>query len=166
MAAVVVVPCPGDAGCRVTLRAEQPAGLAAPEPCAACGARVELHREVLTPDGGLRGCLACGHPELFSRRHFPRAAGLSIVVVAAVLAPFTAYVSLIVAAAVDALLYRFGPVELRCYVCDAAHRGFAPTPQHPRYDHEIGERLKFGERAVMGKPMRPGGTADAPEPEH
>jgi len=28
------------------------------------------------------------------------------------------------------------------------------------------EALRYGARAVMGKPMRPGGTADAPEPEH
>ncbi len=166
MAAVLVVPCGGEAGCRVELSATSPSEFQQEASCPGCGSRVALHRDVLTDAGGLRGCLACGHPELFSRRHFPRTAGIAIVVVAAVLAPFTAYLSLVAAAAIDALLYRFGPVELRCYVCDTAHRGFAPEPSHPRYDHEIGERLRFGDRAVMGKPMRPGGTADAPEPEH
>jgi len=33
-------------------------------------------------------------------------------------------------------------------------------------DRTIEERLKFGENAVMGSPMREGGTAGAPEPEH
>jgi len=51
-------------------------------------------------------------------------------------------------------------------VCGARHRGFSPRPRHPRFDREIDERLRYGERAVMGKPMREGGTADAPEPEH
>ena len=34
------------------------------------------------------------------------------------------------------------------------------------FDREIDERLRYGERAVMGKPMRESGTANAPEPEH
>jgi len=126
----------------------------------------ELHRERLTPSGGLLGCLACGHPELYTQRDFPRLLGLGLVVAAAVLAPFTWYASLLVAAVVDAILYAFAPSMVVCYVCEARHRGFATEPPHPRYDREIEERLRYGPKAVMGKPMRPGGTAGAPEPEH
>lgn len=125
-----------------------------------------LRREALGPQGGLLGCLACGHPELYTQRDFPRAAGIAIVVVAALLAPFTSYVSLFVAALLDALLYRLAPEVVVCYVCRARHRGFPPSPRHPAFDREIEERLRYGAKAVMGKPMRPGGTADAPEPEH
>ena len=125
-----------------------------------------LARERLTDEGGLSGCLACGHPELYVQRDFPRALGIAIVVIAAVLAPSTYYVSLAVAAAVDAVLYAVAPSVVVCYVCGARHRGFSPRPRHPRFDREIDERLRYGERAVMGKPMREGGTADAPEPEH
>lgn len=126
----------------------------------------QLHEDRLTSDGGLLGCLACGHPELYTQRDFPRAAGLAIVVVAALLAPFTWYLSLLVAALLDAVLYVFGGAKVVCYHCRAAHRGFAASPRHPRFDLGIAERLRFGDRAVMGSPMRPGGTADAPEPEH
>jgi hypothetical protein len=126
----------------------------------------ELHRERLSAEGGLLGCLACGHPELYTARDFPRALGLGIVAAAAVLAPFTWYLSLVAAAAVDAVLYRTAPSVVSCYACSARHRGFAPVPRHPRYDLAIAERLRFGAKAVMGAPMRPGGTADAPEPEH
>jgi hypothetical protein len=131
---------------------------------AAAGASLQADRT--TPDGGLLGCLACGHPELYARKDFPRRAGIAIVVLAAILAPFTSYASLVVAALLDLLLYAFGPEVVACYVCGAEHRGFAARPRHPRFDHAIAERLRFGERAVMGKPMRDGGTADAPEPEH
>jgi len=136
-----------------------------------CGAREEwsgagLHLERLTASGGLEACLACGHPELYTQRTFPRAAGIGIVVVAAILAPWTSYVSLGVAAAVDAVLYRCAPSESVCYVCRARHRGFAREPRHPRFDRGIAERLRYGKKAVMGTPMRPGGTAGAPEPEH
>ena len=125
-----------------------------------------LHEGNLTTAGGLTGCLSCGHPELFTHKVFPRRVGILVVVVAAVLAPFTWYLSLAVAAAIDALLYRFAPSAVSCYVCHAAHRGFSPEPGHPHFDREIDERLRYGEKAVMGKPMRPGGTAGAPEPEH
>lgn len=125
-----------------------------------------LTLERLGRAGGLEGCLACGHPELYTQRDFPRALGLVIVLVAAVLAPFTNYVSLGVAALLDALLYRVAPTLVACYVCAARHRGFAREPRHPRYDLTIAERLRYGPKAVMGSPMRPTGTAGAPEPEH
>ena len=110
--------------------------------------------------------MACAHPELYTQKDFPRALGFAIVGVAAVLAPFTHYLSLVAAALIDAVLYRFAPEVVNCYVCHAEHRGFASDPRHPRFDREIDERLRYGERAVMGKAMRPEGTANAPEPEH
>ena len=82
------------------------------------------------------------------------------------LAPFTWYASLAVAAAIDWILFHTARDLVICYVCGARHRGFAPRPRHPRFDREIDERLRYGAKAVMGKPMRAGGTADAPEPEH
>jgi len=120
----------------------------------------------LAPGGGLLECLSCGHGELYTRRDFPRPLGIAIVVVAAVLAPFTWYLSLVGAALLDALLYTVAPSVVVCYVCGARHRGFPTSPRHPRYDLTIAERLRFGHRAVMGSAPRPGGTADAPEPEH
>ncbi len=142
--------------------------LAAPDPSALRQAwdEEELSLEHLAATGGLTGCLACGHPELYTQRDFPRGLGLAIVAVAAVLAPFTWYLSLGVAALLDALLYRFAPAVVVCYVCGAGHRGFASEPRHPRFDRGIAERLRYGPKAVMGSPMRPGGTAGAPEPEH
>jgi len=134
--------------------------------CEACGLEKPLTRERLTSAGGLAGCLVCAHPELFTRKNFPPAIGIAVVVVAAVLAPWTHYISLVAAALVDLALYRLTSDVVVCYVCRAEHRGFAPTPRHPRFDREIAERLKFGPRAVMGKAMRESGTADAPEPEH
>jgi hypothetical protein len=125
-----------------------------------------LHPDRLAPGGGLGGCLACGHVELYTRKRFPKATGVAIVVVAALLAPSTHYASLAAAALLDFLLYRALPDEVVCYVCGAEHRGFPSEPRHPGFDREIAERLRFGARAVMGRPMREGGTANAPDPEH
>ena len=158
--------CPAGDGDGTRVEVASPSSLPAGIECSACSEHHALHLERLTDDGGLVGCLACGHPELFRQKVFPRAVGFGVVVVAAVLAPFTYYASLAVAAGIDALLYWFAPDVVVCYVCESGHRHFSPTPRHPRFDREIDERLKFGERAVMGKPMRAGGTAGAPEPEH
>jgi len=160
------LPCTSEPEWRTRVRADAAAGLPQDLECAHCGARHPLHRESLTASGGLRACVACGHPELYTQKDFPRALGIAIVVLAAVLAPFTHYLSLGAAALLDWVLYRLGPDAVVCYVCRAAHHGFDPSPKHPRFDREIEERLKYGEAAVMGKPMREGGTAGAPEPEH
>lgn len=134
--------------------------------CARCGRSRTLDPDGGDAAGGLWRCLACGHPELYSRKDFPRAAGVGIVAAAAVLAPFTSYASLAAAAALDGALYLLVPDVVACYVCGAEHRGFARAPRHPRFDREIDERLRYGRKAVMGKPMREGGTAGAPDPEH
>jgi hypothetical protein len=126
----------------------------------------ELRLDRRTAEGGITGCLNCGHEELFTVKRFNRTLGISIVVVAAVLAPFTMYISLAVAALLDLVIYHVAPEEVHCYTCGSVHRGFLDTPRHPRFDRTIAERLKYGEQAVMGTPMREGGTADAPDPEH
>lgn len=153
----------------VRLAAPSPGELRGSMACTAAGCEraLPLALEGLEPGGGLHACLACGHPELYTRKDFPPALGISIVVVAALLVPFTPYYSSLAGAALlDALLYRLAPDMVVCYRCQAAHRGFATEPRHPRFDRTIEERLRYGERAVMGSPMRPGGTAGAPDPEH
>ncbi len=125
------------------------------------------HPECRTPSGGLNGCLACGHEELYTRKDFPPALGIGVVVVAAALVPFVPYyLSLVAAALIDFLLHFFAPDVVTCYICRAEHRRYPADPRHPRFDRTIEERLKYGEKAVMGSPKRAGGTADAPEPEH
>ncbi|MFM7297956.1 MAG: hypothetical protein ACKO4Q_12150 [Planctomycetota bacterium] len=164
MSARVALRCPrGD-------EAASPTPVTVPIPdavrCTHCGDVHALAPASVNGQGGLQACTACGNTEIYTQKDFPRSLGIAIVVLAALLAPFTYYASLGVAALIDALLYHFAPNVVLCYVCRSEHRGFPPTPKHPRFDREIEERLKFGERAVMGKPMRQGGTAGAPEPEH
>ena len=168
MSVRVEAPCPrhpeSEAGTPV--EAESPSAIASEFQCSFCGDRHALQVASITPQGGLTACVACAHPELYTQKDFPRGLGIAIVVLAAVLAPFTMYISLVVAALIDAVLFKVARDVVVCYTCRARHSHFAREPVHPRFDREIEERLKFGARAVMGKPMRAGGTADAPEPEH
>jgi len=157
------IECPGGGAHRAAIEWRAQACAA----CPACGAELELHPEEQADGGGLAGCLACAHPELYTRKDFPPALGIGIVAAAAALVPLVPYyLSLVAAALLDGLLYRLAPDAVVCYVCRAQHRGFPQKPPHPRFDRTIEERLRYGERAVMGSPMRDGGTAGAPDPEH
>ena len=159
--------CPGGHASRARVSAETPGSLAAKTACPTCETPLELHVERLASTGGLAGCLGCGHSELYTQKDFPRALGIGIVVTAALLVPVVPYyLSLVGAALLDFLLYHLAPDVVVCYACSALHRGFPKQPRHPGFDRTIEERLRYGERAVMGSAMRPEGTAGAPEPEH
>ena len=160
------LPHPDDPGRMMRLKAHGPFALRRFYLTPEGEAEIALHLDRRTENGGLEGCLACGHPELYARKRFPPALGIGIVVVAAALAPFTSYLSLAVAALVDFVIYKRAREVLVCYRCSAQHQGFAAEPRHPRFDRTIAERLRFGDQAVMGSPMREGGTADASDPEH
>ena len=110
--------------------------------CATCGAESALP---LTPS--LRQarivdrCPACGGEQLYVQRDFNQRAGLAIVVVGAVLAPFTPfYSSLIAATLLDAALYLVLPEITVCYRCHAHFRGFTRNPKHQPFDLHIAEQ--------------------------
>lgn len=161
------LPHPEGGGRLVTLRTDGPFALRDWYYVPESEVKLQLHLDQRTPEGGLTGCLHCGHEELYTRKKFNKTLGFTIVGVAALLVlVFKNYWSLVVAGLLDFALYRIAKDEVVCYSCSAVHRGFGGSPRHPAFDRTIEERLKFGEKAVMGEPMREGGTAGAPDPEH
>jgi hypothetical protein len=110
--------------------------------CPACGAGAVLPvTDALRDAHVVDRCPACGGDQLYVQRDFNQKAGLAVVVVGAVLAPFTPYYSsLFVAALVDALLYAVLPEITICYRCQAHFRGFARNPRHQAFDLHIAEQ--------------------------
>jgi len=103
-------------------------------------------------------CPACQGEQLYVQRDFNQRAGLAIVIVGAVLAPFTPYyASLFVAAAVDAVLYALLPEIAVCYRCQAHFRGFARNPRHEAFDLHVAEQ--YGAPTPAPRP----GTAAPPD---
>ncbi len=121
---------------------EAVAGLDGAGRCPACGAEAALEMPArVHEDRVLERCPACGSKQLFVQRDFNQKAGLAVVVVGAVLAPFTPYYSSLVAAAlIDAALYAVLPEITVCYRCHAHFRGFARNPQHAAFDLHIAEQ--------------------------
>ncbi len=72
-------------------------------------------------------CPICGCRRFFRQKAFPRVLGIGLVVVGAILVPFTYGISLMVLALVDLLIYRGVPMMAVCYLCRAEFRG-VPVP--------------------------------------
>jgi hypothetical protein len=85
-------------------------------------------------------CPACAGSQLYVQRDFNQKAGLGVVVVGAVLAPFTHYASLVVAALVDSALYLMLAEIAICYRCQAHFRGFKRNPKHEPFDLHLAEQ--------------------------
>ena len=75
----------------------------------------------------LEQCPICDCRRFFRQKAFPKVLGIGLVVVGAILVPFTYGVSLMVLALVDLLIYRGVPLMAVCYLCRAEFRG-VPVP--------------------------------------
>ena len=109
--------------------------------CPHCAAvtRVEIS-DALKATHVVESCPACGNGLLYVQRDFNQKAGLGVVIVGAVLAPFTHYASLVVAALIDSALYLMLAEIAICYRCKAHFRGFTRNPQHEPFDLHLAEQ--------------------------
>ena len=125
-----------------TCGAEATAGLDGHGRCAACGAATEFALSPSLRDQRVVDrCPACQGEQLYVQRDFNQRAGLAIVIVGALLAPFTPfYSSLFVAATIDAVLYLLLPEIAICYRCQAHFRGFLRNPRHEAFDLHVAEQ--------------------------
>ncbi len=106
--------------------------------CSHCQTEVALDPSQLEADRLLR-CMVCNNKELYSQKDFNRKLGCAIMTVAILLAVPTYYISLVVGAIVDALLYWRLPWVLVCYRCRAIYRGFDHGTHQP-YELERGAK--------------------------
>jgi DNA-directed RNA polymerase subunit RPC12/RpoP len=128
--------------------------------CAECGRRNELELEQnsrvtcqhcrkeygevssFSSEQGVSRCAICGCRDLFIQKDFNRKVGLTIVVIGAILAPFTKLISLFVCALIDLILYRILPMITICYRCHAIYRGFPGNSSHEGFNLGINDRYR------------------------
>ena len=125
------------------------AGLDGRARCADCGRETSLELSASLRDERLVDvCPACAGKQLYLQRDFNQRAGLAIVFVGALLAPFTPYYSsLVVAALIDASLYALLPEIAVCYRCQAHFRGFRRNPAHHAFDLHVAEQYDSKKQA-------------------
>jgi hypothetical protein len=121
---------------------EAHAGLDGAGRCAVCGAVAQLAiSDSLARSRVVDVCPACDGQQLYTQRDFNQKAGLAVVVLGAVLAPFTPfYSSLFVAALIDAALFAVLPEITICYRCHAHFRRFRRNPAHHAFDLHLAEQ--------------------------
>jgi hypothetical protein len=134
-----------------------------PALCARCGAATPLPQA----GDGLSGCLACACPELYRHRDFNQKLGIAVIAAGAVACiVLHSFLPLLVAAAIDCLLYFTLPDVAICYRCKAHHRGFAGIAALPRFDLERHEHFRFVKAREEGRlPPRPSDPSDPSDPE-
>jgi len=130
----VSFPCPT---CRAPLERRLPDETPG-SPCSRCGTSVTLHADAIV-DGRIERCPACGNTMLYRQKDFRQAIGCLVVLVAAILAPFTYYASLGVAALIDLALYKLAGDVVICYrvPCRAHVRGIPVGPKVGAFDLSI-----------------------------
>lgn len=121
---------------------EAVAGLDGAGACRSCLSSVKVDvPESLRTTRMIEACPACGNGLLYVQRDFNQKVGLGVVILGAILAPFTPfYSSLFVAGAVDAGLYTLLPDVTVCYRCHAHMRGFSRNPAHHAFDLHLAEQ--------------------------
>jgi hypothetical protein len=103
------------------------------------------------PNEPLKSCPTCGCGDLFVRKDFPQKLGLAIVIVAALaflaLASRARYaylgaIVLVIAAAVDAVIYLLVGKVTVCYRCRGEFRDVPVNPEHAAFELAIAEKYR------------------------
>ena len=112
------------------------------QPCEHCGAESAV---VAPPQGAIiERCAACGHDQLYFQKDFNRATGIAIIVVGAVFAPWTYFLSLVGVTILDYIVWRIVKNVIVCYQCQAVHRGYPANPALKPFDLVIHDRHVYG----------------------
>lgn len=89
-------------------------------------------------------CPICGCRHLYRQRDFNRGLGCLLVLVGAILVPWTYGLSLVVLSLVDLALYYRLREAVVCYRCDTVYRDARPGPRQKEFDLLKHDVLKYG----------------------
>lgn len=112
-------------------------------PCPECGTRREVTAENWQGTA-VEACPLCGCSHLYRQRDFNRALGCLLVLVGALLVPWTFGLSLPLFGLIDLWLYRRLKDAVVCYRCDTSFRDAVPTARQGEFDLLKHDVLKYG----------------------
>lgn len=112
-------------------------------PCGSCGKEMKFGS---LKNDMLQSCPVCSCPDLHQHKDFNKKLGLALFVVGAIFAPWTYYLSLIGALAIDAALFPFFPWMQVCYSCKSEFRGWEKNPELDRFNHEVAAKYEYGKK--------------------
>jgi len=111
-------------------------------PCESCDLASSVTAP--SPESIIERCAACGHEELYFQKDFNRRTGIALVVIGAIFAPWTYFLSLLGVTILDYVIWRVVKDVIVCYDCQAVHRGYPPNPSLKPFDLVIHDRHVYG----------------------
>ncbi len=84
-------------------------------------------------------CPVCGCKQLYRKKDFNQAVGCMIILIGALLVPWTYGISLLVLSLVDYLLYRRIKDSVECYKCKSEFKNAVVPEVLEPFDHHIAE---------------------------
>jgi len=84
-------------------------------------------------------CPVCGSKHLYRKKDFNQAIGCIVILIGALLVPWTYGISLLVLSLVDYLLYRRIKDSAECYKCKTEFKNVAVPKKLEPFDHHIAE---------------------------
>ncbi len=84
-------------------------------------------------------CPICGCKDLYRKKDFNQAVGCIIILIGAILVPWTYGVSLLALSLVDFFLYQRVKDSVECYKCKSEYKNIAVPTQIKSFDHHIAE---------------------------
>jgi hypothetical protein len=95
---------------------------------------------LLTPSFDFFKCPVCEGTQFYKRKDFNSAFGCLVILVGAMLVPYTFGLSLLAVAIIDWMLYKKVPDSGVCYACKAEFKGFKLLPDSIKsFDHHTAE---------------------------
>ena len=139
-------------------------GRGAPILCPACGAETLLTLgDSFFERGALDRCALCAERHLYRQKDFNQTTGCVILgvgaagglILAGLYGALWLWAVLLVAAALDAVLYRLVPEVVICYRCKAHVRGLADAGSVPPFDLQLADAIEGRMGGGMTMPPEP-----------
>ncbi|MBC8345809.1 MAG: hypothetical protein ISR82_03580 [Candidatus Marinimicrobia bacterium] len=90
-------------------------------------------------------CPVCGCNHLYRKKDFNQAIGCIIILIGALLVPWTYGISLIVLSIIDFLLYRRIKDSVECYQCKSEYKNMVVPEELNAFDHHTAELYELGD---------------------
>jgi DNA-directed RNA polymerase subunit RPC12/RpoP len=91
--------------------------------------------------GKVDRCVICDHIRFYVQKDFNPRLGILIFILGVLFSYHTKFISLVVATAIDFILYKVLNTVTICYHCRAIYRGFEEDPTHRGFDHNLAMSL-------------------------
>ena len=114
--------------------------------CPNCNQVIQLSNRDWTdnPPRRIETCPVCDCRHFYRERHFNRALGCFLVLIGAVLVPWTFGLSLVLLSGVDLVMYHKLSESVVCYRCDTVYIDAKPTARQGDFDLLKHDVLKYG----------------------